>query len=116
MHFLTYSLHILVLNYRSSISLPATSTMPETSSVHRPSDVKLKLTDPGHLPTPFNRITVENSHGRSIDIVLRRTVRVPDNKTSHNLPPDLGCFPIFSVQQYGDKLPRGSLLKEELHH
>jgi hypothetical protein len=42
---------------------------------------------------------------RTVDISLRRTIRVPDNKTSYELPPDLGAFPIYNVEDFGSKLP-----------
>ncbi|RAL64768.1 hypothetical protein DID88_001799 [Monilinia fructigena] len=38
-------------------------------------------------------------------ISLRRTIRVPDNGMTYGLPPDLGPFPIYSVNKYMNNLP-----------
>jgi hypothetical protein len=40
-----------------------------------------------------------------LKISFHRTVRVPDNQASSDLPPDLGRFPIFQVKNYVDRLP-----------
>lgn len=40
-----------------------------------------------------------------LKISFHRTVRVPDNQGSSDLPPDLGRFPIFQVKNYVDNLP-----------
>jgi hypothetical protein len=35
----------------------------------------------------------------------------PDNKTTHNLPPDLGNFPLYNVSQFKDEMPESMALK-----
>ncbi|KAF4961782.1 hypothetical protein FSARC_10078 [Fusarium sarcochroum] len=40
-----------------------------------------------------------------LSISFQRTVRVPDNDDSNDLPPDLGSFPLHKVDDYADKLP-----------
>jgi hypothetical protein len=48
------------------------------------------------------------SHGKlesAATIVFERTLRVPDNKDTNNLPPSLGQFPLFSVAEYQDRMP-----------
>lgn len=55
---------------------------------------------------------VEDSNDNStLEISLRRTVRVPDNGSSYSLPPDLGAFPIYNVLDYQARLP-SSLVKK----
>jgi len=38
-------------------------------------------------------------------ISFRRTIRVPDNDQTSLLPPDLGAYPLSSVQKYSKKMP-----------
>jgi hypothetical protein len=52
-----------------------------------------------------NRIAVKSPEGGRLDIALRRTVRVPDDGRSYNLPPNLGSFLLYDVNTYKDKLP-----------
>jgi hypothetical protein len=46
-----------------------------------------------------------------LKISFRRTIRVPDNEESHQLPPDLGAFPLKAVSQYSTKLSPAMVLK-----
>lgn len=48
------------------------------------------------------------AHGRAdnLEISLRRTIRVPDNKKSYDLPPDLGPFPLYSIDEHGGQLSK----------
>lgn len=57
--------------------------------------------------------TIRIAHGpiATLDISLRRTVRVPDNGNAYNLPPDCGEFPIYAVSQFKDKLPQNMVSK-----
>ncbi|PQE20638.1 integral membrane protein [Rutstroemia sp. NJR-2017a BBW] len=57
-----------------------------------------------HISAP-NRIAVKSPEGGRLDIALRRTVRVPDDGRSYNLPPNLGSFLLYDVNTYKDKLP-----------
>ena len=38
-------------------------------------------------------------------ISFRRTIRVPDNDQTSLLPPDLGAYPLLSVQKYSKEIP-----------
>ncbi|KAF2502698.1 integral membrane protein [Lophium mytilinum] len=40
-----------------------------------------------------------------LEISFRRTIRVPDNKQTSNLRPDLGAFPLYPVSEYAKALP-----------
>jgi hypothetical protein len=40
-----------------------------------------------------------------LTITFKRTVRVPDNDESTALPPDMGSFPLFKVDDYAESLP-----------
>lgn len=51
------------------------------------------------------------SGGAYLNISFRRTVRVPDNDQDYELPPDLGSFPIYNVQDYASKLPASVVKK-----
>lgn len=44
-------------------------------------------------------------------ISFKRTIRVPDNKELSELPPDLGNFPLYKVQDYADRLPKSMVEK-----
>ena len=57
------------------------------------------------FPDAFQRIVVNNNRGGNLEIDFHRTIRVPDDGSSYQLPPDLGNFPIFSVDDYAEKLP-----------
>ncbi|KAH7186038.1 uncharacterized protein B0J16DRAFT_372763 [Fusarium flagelliforme] len=59
---------------------------------------------------PWSPATSVMNHSNSIKIddlriAFKRTIRVPDNYASNELPPELGNFPIFKVDEYADKLP-----------
>lgn len=41
---------------------------------------------------------------QKLSISFQRTVRVADNATTNNLPPGLGCFPLYNVQEH-PKMP-----------
>ncbi|KAH6957232.1 hypothetical protein DER45DRAFT_631939 [Fusarium avenaceum] len=40
-----------------------------------------------------------------LTITFKRTIRVPDNDENTALPPDLGSFPLFKVDDYAENLP-----------
>jgi hypothetical protein len=46
-----------------------------------------------------------------LKISFRRTVRVPDTSATSFLPPDLGAFPLYKVQDYDNKLPQTMVSK-----
>ncbi|KAI0595101.1 hypothetical protein F4775DRAFT_387263 [Biscogniauxia sp. FL1348] len=65
-----------------------------------------------HLATEKNAITVNHipTHGKAyhpqnLQIWFHRTIRVPDNLGTSQLPPGLGDFPLFQVKQYASKMP-----------
>ncbi|RYP73987.1 hypothetical protein DL771_003298 [Monosporascus sp. 5C6A] len=52
-------------------------------------------------------LKVENTNRRCqyLHISFHRTIRVPDNTEASSLPPGLGCFPLYKVQDYASRLP-----------
>jgi hypothetical protein len=38
-------------------------------------------------------------------ISFMRTVRIPEDKKSYDLPPGLGLFPLFDSRPFNEKLP-----------
>jgi hypothetical protein len=42
----------------------------------------------------------------SLSISFKRTVRVPDNGKTNNLPPGLGSFPLYNVADFSNVLPQ----------
>lgn len=58
-------------------------------------------------PNGFEKINIKHSRGGcgSMEISFRRTIRVPDDGKSYQLPPNLGKFPIYCIGDYADKLP-----------
>ncbi|RYP25732.1 hypothetical protein DL768_011427 [Monosporascus sp. mg162] len=52
-------------------------------------------------------LTVENVNRpcQYLHISFQRTIRVPDNVEASFLPPGLGCFPLYKVQDYASRLP-----------
>ena len=47
-----------------------------------------------------NKIKIDD-----LRMTFRRTIRVPDNHESSDLPPDMGKFPLYQVDKYADRLP-----------
>jgi hypothetical protein len=41
-----------------------------------------------------------------LKITFHRTVRVPDNENTYQLPPSLSQFPFYSVQDYNETFPQ----------
>jgi len=68
-------------------------------------DFKVSLKSPKELTTGHMIIRVTYGGGDTLDISLRRTVRVPDNG-SLDLPPHCDPFPIYSVKEYKSQLPK----------
>ncbi|CZT42531.1 related to ubiquitin/ribosomal protein S27a fusion protein [Rhynchosporium secalis] len=73
--------------------------------------LNVSLKDPMRTSSGYKTIRVTYGGDHPLNISLRRTVRVPDNGSSYNLPPDCGPFPIYSVKQYKDKLPNSMSAK-----
>ncbi|EFQ27093.1 integral membrane protein [Colletotrichum graminicola] len=52
--------------------------------------------------------SIRVSHGGNRDVLsiqLNRTVRVPDNRDTNNLPPGMGNFPLFKVRDFAHNMP-----------
>ena len=57
-------------------------------------------------------VQISREGGReSLGISFRRTIRVPDNDGTVDLPPDMGSFPLYKVKDYKDKLPENMVQK-----
>lgn len=48
---------------------------------------------------------------RTLEITFHRTIRVPDNDRSSNLPPDMGRMSLFKVSEYAGRLPAEMAVK-----
>ncbi|PTD02116.1 hypothetical protein FCULG_00012190, partial [Fusarium culmorum] len=64
----------------------------------------LKMSE--HL-TPWSPVTKVTKKVKidDLEISFKRTVRVPDNDDTNNLPPDAGSFPLYKVDDYAETLP-----------
>ncbi|MGH2413120.1 MAG: hypothetical protein ACRDEA_05405 [Microcystaceae cyanobacterium] len=54
-------------------------------------------------------VTIEKSAihiGQRFAVSFQRTLRIPDDGRTYPLPPGLGVFPIYQVEDYQDKLPQ----------
>lgn len=58
-----------------------------------------------------DRILPETKMPQGLDISFERTIRVPDNKVLSHLPPSLGSFPLYKVQDYAHGLPQSMVDK-----
>ncbi|KAK0101050.1 hypothetical protein ONS95_012962 [Cadophora gregata] len=47
----------------------------------------------------------------AMKITFKRTIRVPDDGTTYNLPPDLGNFPLYNIDHYKKTLSEAMALK-----
>jgi hypothetical protein len=70
-----------------------------------PSNLDVQVThctdDNNHYPN--SSIMVQDSTGH-FEMSFRQTLRVPDDGKVHKLPPSLGPFPLFNVENYRHKL------------
>lgn len=57
-----------------------------------------------------NRILLDAGSGK-LEIGFQRTIRVPDDGETNNLPPGLGQFPIFNVAEFSETLPLDTVEK-----
>ncbi|KAL2072051.1 hypothetical protein VTL71DRAFT_11394 [Oculimacula yallundae] len=81
------------------------------SSIPPHEKLSVSLREPMLSSSGYKTINVSYGGRYSLEISLRRTVRVPDNGSSYSLPPDCGPFPIYSVKDYEDKLPKNMAAK-----
>ncbi|KAL6408503.1 uncharacterized protein AUP68_08360 [Ilyonectria robusta] len=62
-------------------------------------------------PSPFNKVASSSvgvgQNGRRDEMVLsfKRTVRIPEDKKTYDLPPDLDNFPVFDIRPFHERLP-----------
>ena len=56
-------------------------------------------------------IRVSRGCGEQLEISFQRTIRVPDGKGDSELPPGMGTFPLYSVANYAEKLPKDMAAK-----
>lgn len=59
------------------------------------------------MVSTWNPTTTVNRESISIDDIIisfQRTIRVPDNKETSQLPPSLGRFNVYKVADYANKL------------
>lgn len=57
--------------------------------------------------TPWSPTTEVTSKVKidDLEICFKRTIRVPDNDDTNDLPPDAGSFPLYKVDDYAETLP-----------
>lgn len=53
-----------------------------------------------------DRVLPDTKRPQGLEISFKRTIRVPDNQALSQLPPDLGSFPLYKVQNYAHRLPQ----------
>lgn len=58
-----------------------------------------------------DRVLSKTERQQVLGISFIRTIRVPDNEESSQLPPDLGSFQLYKVQDYADRLPTSMVIK-----
>ncbi|TGO45124.1 hypothetical protein BOTNAR_0698g00030 [Botryotinia narcissicola] len=66
--------------------------------------VELKSAIDG-FPGGYQTIAINNDSGGKMEISFHRTVRIPDDGKNYELPPNLGKFPLFSIDDHAEKLP-----------
>ncbi|KAF7882880.1 hypothetical protein EAF00_011369 [Botryotinia globosa] len=71
-----------------------------------PSSLKVELKSAiDGISGGYHTIAINNNSGGKMEISLHRTVRIPDDGKNYELPPNLGKFPIFSIDDHAGKLP-----------
>lgn len=53
-------------------------------------------------------VSTKDNHlhiGKYFTVTFQRTLRIPDDGKTYPLPPGLGCFPIFQVKDYIERVP-----------
>ena len=81
------------------------NTIPESH------ELKVSLDKPMISSLSFRAINIQYGATDNLEISFRRTVRVADNSTAYDLPPDCGPFPIYSVDEYKTQLPASMAAK-----
>lgn len=75
------------------------------------SSLECSLQSSSSLRKSKDVIQVKGPSGETLEISFQRTIRVPDGKGDSELPPSMGSFPLYSVAQYKNKLPKTMALK-----
>ncbi|KAH6673577.1 hypothetical protein B0J14DRAFT_512163 [Halenospora varia] len=57
------------------------------------------------MDSPGNQLKDNIIHLEDVQISFQRTVKVPDNHNSSELPPSFGKFPLYPVKDHASKLP-----------
>lgn len=60
----------------------------------------IRTSGPLHTELKHSHVLINND----LEISFRRTIRVPDNNQTSNLPPDLGAFPLKPISKYVGKV------------
>jgi hypothetical protein len=67
---------------------------------------------PGRCGNSHSSDDLSIRSGKSnLSISFKRTVRVPDNGQTNNLPPGLGSFPLYNVADFSNVLPQDMVEK-----
>ena len=56
-------------------------------------------------------VRIARGQRQNLDISFQRTIRVPDGKGDSELPPAMGTFPLYSVTDYAEKMPKEMAVK-----
>ncbi|KAL2067774.1 hypothetical protein VTL71DRAFT_15870 [Oculimacula yallundae] len=76
------------------------------------SRLRVELGKPLHKVNGHESIFVhQNDDLRALEITFNRTIKVPEDGTTYDLPPGLGNFPLYNVVHYGENLPENISLK-----
>lgn len=59
----------------------------------------------------ISRSVGERPYEQKLTLSFQRTVRVADNQETNNLPPSLGTFPLYRVEEYVNTLPEAMTAK-----
>ncbi|KAK5171182.1 uncharacterized protein LTR77_004326 [Saxophila tyrrhenica] len=60
----------------------------------------------------ISRTMVNSKRTQKLEIYFKRTVRVTDNGSGNELPPGLGSFPVYSIEDYKNTLPAHMVAKQ----
>ncbi len=101
----------LKINQHQSIASFFSKAFPRPieANLQRGSDGDLTLTPFANVSS--GSIVVGRGKKAQLRISLKRTVRVPEERRSYHLPPDLGDFPLFDIRPFSSRLPPSSVAK-----
>jgi hypothetical protein len=94
----------LKINQGQSIASFFAKVFPDPIEANIQRDISLNLSTPPSNE-PSGCITVGRGANTDLLISFMRTVRVPEDQKDYDLPPGLGSFPLYDVQQFVDNLP-----------